>query len=707
MNHRTLSALVALFFVLTSFAGAARIPIVTVTASSAVRETPAYLTADNNPLTSWIARPASQWIRWDFGSVQNVASVDLALYNGRTQDSVFDLWVSTDAITWKQVLRRALAQPAKHPLDKDGFQRFTFLRESARYVLFVGYGSSRNNMVGVSEARFESAGTLIGAALPDFIPGNGVAGPVDLDVTPPSVTLAASKTSVTTANDSVELVANATDNRGVTKVEFYRNGTLYGTDTSAPFTSTLTYLSSAANGTYSYSVLAYDAAGNTRSSEVVTVVVNIPAADSSAPTVSLSATSTNVTAAGSVLLTATASDNKGVTKVEFYRDGVLAHTEQVAPYEHTETYSSDFSNGTYNFTARAYDADNNATTSGTVTVIVNIASSNVVPMGSTADTATVTQTANSPIPTVTGTTYYVDSVDGSDSNSGTSTGAPWKTVTKANAVTLLPGDALLFKAGSSYSSMLHAKWYGTSSNRILIGAYGNGAKPIFEFTGGEKGVLVTGAYLTIDNLLVRTAPSHYPAYDASPERCINDTAGTSYWAQTANGGNGQPYDFRQRTGWRVGINISAEDYANNANSGRFNVIQNSRTEYTTAGIHLSGANSSGRPATSNNQVIATAITKSIFASVNTPVGVKYDDDSGGFGLLINGHNNIAAYNYFEGNITNCSEDYRIEGGDLEIFSARNNFMHHNTSINSGTFTELGGSTNNRAERNVTRTTCTR
>ena len=42
-----------------------------------------------------------------------------------------------------------------------------------------------------------------------------------------------------------------------------------------------------------------------------------PSADTTKPTVSLGTSSTNVTTAGSITLTATASDNVGVTKVEF------------------------------------------------------------------------------------------------------------------------------------------------------------------------------------------------------------------------------------------------------------------------------------------------------------------------------------------------------------------------------------------------------
>lgn len=44
-----------------------------------------------------------------------------------------------------------------------------------------------------------------------------------------------------------------------------------------------------------------------------------------------------------------------------------------------------------------------------------------------------------------GTTYYVDSTIGDDSNSGTSPETPWKSLDKVTATTFLPGDTILLK----------------------------------------------------------------------------------------------------------------------------------------------------------------------------------------------------------------------------------------------------------------------
>ncbi|MCM3746417.1 carbohydrate binding domain-containing protein [Paenibacillus pasadenensis] len=80
-----------------------------------------------------------------------------------------------------------------------------------------------------------------------------------------------------------------------------------------------------------------------------------------------------------------------------------------------------------------------------------------------------------------GITYYFDSAAGSDSNSGTAIGAPWKSLEKLNAVTLGPGDKVLLKAGSYFTGQLTPKGSGAEGNPIVIDKYGEGAKPIIAY----------------------------------------------------------------------------------------------------------------------------------------------------------------------------------------------------------------------------------
>jgi parallel beta-helix repeat protein len=80
------------------------------------------------------------------------------------------------------------------------------------------------------------------------------------------------------------------------------------------------------------------------------------------------------------------------------------------------------------------------------------------------------------------TTYYVDSVGGLDSNSGTDSGYPWQTVAKVNASSFNPGDSVLFKRGDVWREELTVSSSGTAGNLITFGAYGSGAMPIINGT---------------------------------------------------------------------------------------------------------------------------------------------------------------------------------------------------------------------------------
>jgi len=79
---------------------------------------------------------------------------------------------------------------------------------------------------------------------------------------------------------------------------------------------------------------------------------------------------------------------------------------------------------------------------------------------------------------VSGNVYYVDSVGGTDSNPGTSEGAPWKSVAKVNAAALAPGDSVLFKAGRVWRETLVLSYSGTAGAPITFGSYGQGSRPI-------------------------------------------------------------------------------------------------------------------------------------------------------------------------------------------------------------------------------------
>ncbi len=100
-----------------------------------------------------------------------------------------------------------------------------------------------------------------------------------------------------------------------------------------------------------------------------------PVADTTAPTVALTAPSNGAIVGGSVNLSATASDNVGVTKVEYYQGTTLLGSSTSGPSYSVTWNTTSLANGSYGLTAKAYDAAGNIGTSATFTVTV----SNVAP----------------------------------------------------------------------------------------------------------------------------------------------------------------------------------------------------------------------------------------------------------------------------------------------------------------------------------------
>ncbi|MDY7230117.1 S8 family serine peptidase [Hyalangium rubrum] len=92
------------------------------------------------------------------------------------------------------------------------------------------------------------------------------------DTTPPSTAITA-PTAGATLSGTATVSANASDNVGVTRVDFYAGATLIGSDTSAPYSISWA-TGGVANGAYALSTRAFDAAGNSANSASVSVTVN-------------------------------------------------------------------------------------------------------------------------------------------------------------------------------------------------------------------------------------------------------------------------------------------------------------------------------------------------------------------------------------------------------------------------------------------------
>jgi hypothetical protein len=94
------------------------------------------------------------------------------------------------------------------------------------------------------------------------------------------------------------------------------------------------------------------------------------AGDTTAPTTSITAPANGATVSSTVNVTASASDNIGVTKVEFWLDGALQSTDTSSPYAWSWNTTT-ATNGAHSLVSKAYDAANNVGTSLTVSVTVS------------------------------------------------------------------------------------------------------------------------------------------------------------------------------------------------------------------------------------------------------------------------------------------------------------------------------------------------
>ena len=89
-----------------------------------------------------------------------------------------------------------------------------------------------------------------------------------------------------------------------------------------------------------------------------------------APTTQITAPANNATVSGTMTVTATATDNVGVTSVQIYVDGALASSGPSSPLNYSWNTTT-AANGSHTIYSMAYDAAGNAGTSTTVTVTVN------------------------------------------------------------------------------------------------------------------------------------------------------------------------------------------------------------------------------------------------------------------------------------------------------------------------------------------------
>ena len=188
-----------------------------------------------------------------------------------------------------------------------------------------GSADSVNNVENVY-VQSAAAGTwtveVIGANVPQgpqpfALVVDGMFGTVD---TPPSVTITNPANGATVA-DTVIVTANASDDDAVTQVEFFVDGASIGVDANGTDGWSASWNTTAyAEGGHTVSATATDTAAQTGSDSISVTVDNIPTVDDP-PTVTITNPTNGATVSDTVTVTADASDDNGVTQVEFFVDG--------------------------------------------------------------------------------------------------------------------------------------------------------------------------------------------------------------------------------------------------------------------------------------------------------------------------------------------------------------------------------------------------
>jgi RHS repeat-associated protein len=179
----------------------------------------------------------------------------------------------------------------------------------------------------------------------------------------PAVALSAPAGGEQVGGSAVKIAAAAADDRRVDKVEFFVDGgtTPIASDTTAPFE--VTWNSTGiANGTHTLSAKATDDAGNFTLSSPGNVIVH----NSAVPTTNVTSPGPGATVAGTAPVSASAGDDIGVTKVEFYSDDVLIATDTTAPYSvswNTLDQGQPAYDGSHALTSKVYDTGGQSTTS--------------------------------------------------------------------------------------------------------------------------------------------------------------------------------------------------------------------------------------------------------------------------------------------------------------------------------------------------------
>ena len=205
-------------------------------------------------------------------------------------------------------------------------------------VLSLKPGLSASALVSILEKNADDLGTpgydqYFGYGQVNAYKSVMAAGSATTDTTLPSISISSPGSGAVVAG-TISVQGPATDNIGVTRIQFYVDGVVVASATSSPFSFPLN-TGNYTNAGHTLKVTATDAAGNVGTASVNVTVNNPVISDTTPPQVSIikpisGASVTTVT--GNVTINASATDNVAISQVSIYIDNVLKCTDTSSPY---------------------------------------------------------------------------------------------------------------------------------------------------------------------------------------------------------------------------------------------------------------------------------------------------------------------------------------------------------------------------------------
>ncbi|MBX3031511.1 MAG: hypothetical protein KF809_15295 [Chloroflexi bacterium] len=234
-----------------------------------------------------------------------------------------------------------------------------------------------------------------------------------------------------------------------------------------------------------------------------------------------------------------------------------------------------------------------------------------------------------------GTTYHV-SCSGDDSATGRGSARAWRTLGRASKATLRPGDTLRLQRGCSFTGPLKVAWAGTSSQPIVIRAYGSGSAPIIR--NGPSQVEVSGRHLVIRDLAFRASPVRRDA------GCEDQPLGNRYGVRVRPGAHHVRIRGSHFRDLQLGVWVESGAH-------HVRVLRNEFVDVDF--LHEDATNGAGAVA-----------------------------------IAIHGDHSEIAWNRIRGSDA-CSRPYGRDGAAIDIYGGRGTTIHHNIALDNHAFLELG------------------